>query len=127
MRTPPDRFGALNPNEPIMRKRYYSPRLASVSPWAKCAVKWRLLDYPVRFDAVALAPDEIQHFYDIIEMALCIDPAREGQPHQFVRRRYLAAACRGFAEHNAAKLDRANAAFEIKRVDEPNAGIVAWG
>ena len=91
------------------------------------AQKRRLLDYPVRFDAVALAPDEIQHFYDIIEMALRIDPAREGQSHQFVRRRYLAAACRWFAEHNAAKLDRANAAFEIKRVDEPNSGIVAWG
>ena len=107
----------------------YSPRLPSDSPSCEMrremAEKWRLLDYPVRFDAVALAPDEIQHLYDIIEMALRIDPAREGQPHQFVRRRYLAAAGRGFAEHDAAKLDRANAAFEIKRVDEPDSGIIA--
>ena len=90
------------------------------------AKKGRLLDYPVWHDAVALAPDEIQHLYDIIEMALRIDPARKGQPHQFVRRRNFAAACRGFPEHDAAKSDRADAAFEIKRVDEPNSGIVAW-
>lgn len=40
------------------------------------AKKGRLLDYPIGLDAVALAPDEIQDFHDIVEMALRIDPAR---------------------------------------------------
>jgi hypothetical protein len=51
----------------------------------KMPKKRRLLDYPAGFDGVALTSDEIEHFYDIIEVVLRIDATRKSWPHQFVR------------------------------------------
>ena len=44
------------------------------------AQKRRLFCNPVRWDRIALPPDEIQHFDDVVEMTLGIDAARKREP-----------------------------------------------
>jgi len=60
-------------------------------------------------------------------MTLGIDAARKREPDKFARGRDLVLpASQGAPKHHAAEFHGANAAFEVKRIDEADAGIIAW-
>ena len=54
-----------------------------------------------------------KHLGQVVDVALRVDAAREGQAHQFVGRRLLAAV-RLAAEHDAIDRHRSHATFQVQ-------------
>src|SRR5581483_2347875 len=57
-------------------------------------------------------------FGNIVDMALSINPARDGEPNKFHRRRHQAPGGIVLTEHDAADLDGPNSGMKIERTDD---------
>src|SRR6185369_11190496 len=66
------------------------------------------------FNLIALAPDFEDYFDDVVNVALGIGAARDGEADEV----HLG----GFPKHQGADLDRADTAFEIEFVGERDTG-----
>ena len=80
----------------------------------KVPQEWRLIGEPHAADFVAVAPDLEDDFNQVVNVALRVDAARNGEAHEV--------HLRGGGEHQRADFDGANAAFEIKFGGEGDAG-----
>ena len=54
----------------------------------------RLLDDPYAGQRIAIRRDLVGDLGDIVDVGLCIDPSRDGQPQQLVLGRYLGTGIR---------------------------------
>src|SRR5713101_8288701 len=70
--------------------------------------EFRLVDYFVAPDLPPFAPNVQNHFHDVLDVALCVRPPRNRQPHQI--------HFRVLAEHQGSNLHGANPAFQVKLV-----------
>src|SRR5690349_17691892 len=87
---------------------------SDLEPRREVSQEWWFVGNRQALDLVALAPDFEDDFDDVVNVALRVRSARDGEAHEV----HLG----GFAEHQRADLDGAYATFEIKLVGERDAG-----
>ena len=85
---------------------------------------FRLLSNTVACNGIFIPPYGLDHFHQVVKMALGINASRKGQTDQFQGGGHFVSMGIFSAEHHTAQLHSSDAALDIERIDQSDAGIL---